>query len=73
MGIHLYLPRMNGPEIELHLWVDADKHLRKVTRKSTSQGKTFESTFLYTVVEDVTATAESFKFKVPDDAKDLGK
>jgi len=60
----------NG-DIELHFWIDADGHCRRYTRKSMFQGKPYESTFTYKVVDPPTTTEETFTYQVPTDAKDI--
>ena len=72
---HITIPRPDmpgSPKAELHLWVDADKHCRRYTYKNESQGKVYERTFLYKGVDPPTTTAETFDFKVPADAKNIG-
>jgi hypothetical protein len=72
---HIVIPRTDlqgDPEVELHLWIDADKNCRRYTRKWKSQGKPYETTFTYKVVDPPTTTEDTFTFKVPADAKNLG-
>ena len=55
----------------VRFWVDAEKTCRRYQRKTRTQGKVFETTFSYKVVESPTVTEEIFAFKLPADAKDL--
>jgi len=58
-------------DVELHVWIDADKHFLRYSRKYKAQGKTYENAFVYKVIDPPTATADSFAIKMPADAKDL--
>ncbi|HVR85441.1 MAG TPA: DUF2092 domain-containing protein, partial [Planctomycetota bacterium] len=71
---HITIPRpdlVGSTKAELHLWIDADKHCRRYTYRNEAQGKPYERTFNYRVVDAPTTTAETFDFRVPADAKDL--
>jgi len=72
---HITIPRpdMTSAKSELHLWVDGDKRCRRYTYRFEAQGKPYERTFSYKVVDPPTTTAAIFDFKVPADAKELGK
>lgn len=72
---HVTIPRQDlggTGKAELHVWIDADKHCRRYTYKFEAQGKPFERTYLYKVIDPPTTTAETFDFKVPADAKNIG-
>ncbi len=72
---HIVIPRPDlgeSSKVESHVWIDADKHCRRYTHKSEVKGKVYERTFLYKVVDPPTTTAETFDFKVPADAKNIG-
>lgn len=72
---HITIPRpdlIGSQKAELHFWIDADRNCRRYTFKSEAQGKPFERTFLYKVIDPPTTTKETFDFKVPADAKNIG-
>lgn len=62
---------VNAADFELHFWIGPDQSLKKYVRKSTLQGKTYETAFTYKVVDPPTTTEESFTYTPPADARDL--
>ena len=72
---HIVIPRpdLQGyTDLELHVWVDADKHCLRYSKRYKAQGKPYENTFVYKVVDPPTATSDNFEIKMPADAKVLG-
>jgi hypothetical protein len=70
---HIVIARNEGqgaPDVELHFWV-ADGTCKQYIRKTKVQGKTYETTFSYKVVDPPSTSEETFDFKPPADAKDL--
>jgi hypothetical protein len=65
------LRKEQSGDVELHFWIDADKSCRRYTRKITVQGKPYESTFAYKVVDPPSTREDTFTFQVPADAKDM--
>jgi hypothetical protein len=58
---------------EMHFWIDAEKNCRRYTLKYNSRDKPVEQTFAYKVIDPPTGTKSVFEFRVPADAKDIGK
>jgi hypothetical protein len=63
----------DSKELELHFWIDAAGSCRRYTRKTKADGKVYEQSFVYKAVDPPTAGKDVFDFKVPADAKELGK
>lgn len=70
---HIVLVRNElGTEVELHLHLYPGNVVRRCARKWSVKGKAFETTYTYKMVDPPTTNEQTFAFRPPADAKDMG-
>jgi hypothetical protein len=70
---HVVIAKKDAVDTEHHLWIDAAQNCVRAQRKGKSNGKPFETTFTYRVVDASGVSDEAFNFQPPADAKDKGR
>ena len=66
---HVAVTKKDAVGSEWHIWIDAAQSCLRAVQKGKNDGKPWEVTWTYKVVDPPTTTEETFTFQPPADAK----